>query len=320
MIDIVEDLARTAPAVTPIARMGYLVLCILLAASAITYTLERLRPDIDLEVIWLRIRSWWFMAFLFFTAVAVDTRLGCLLIAIICYLGLKEYFTLIPTTHADRGALFWSYLVIPVHFYWIYSDWFAMFSIFIPVYLFLFIPVRQVFAGETADFVARTGRIFWGIIFFVYCLSHMAYLVSMGPTRSGAVSGRELLLYLVFLTQINDVCAFLWGKSFGRHKIAPRISPNKTWEGFIGGVLSCGVLALLVRFLTPFSPGAAIFTGISLAISGFFGDLTVAALKRDVGVKDASDFIPGHGGVLDRVNSLTYTAPLFFHFVRYFYY
>lgn len=304
----------TVSASSPIALMGGVVLMILVVATTITYLLEQWKPGLNLREVWTKIRSWWFMAPIFFFCVALDPRSGVALVGVICYMSLKEYFTLVQTVQADRGALFWSYLTIPIQFYWIATGWYAMFSIFIPVYLMLFIPVRQVLEGETTEFVARTGRIYWGLLYFVYGLSHMAYMIQLGP------GGRELLLWLVFLTQINDVCAFCWGKTFGRNKIAPKISPNKTWEGFLGGIFSTGMLAMFTSFMTPFTLKAAFCTGVALGVAGFLGDLTVAAIKRDAGVKDASDFIPGHGGVLDRVNSLTFTAPLFFHYVRYFYF
>ena len=304
----------------PLHLFGIVLLVLLSVASASVRLLKRARPGMRLDEVALKIRSWWVMASFFLGAIVLGDRLACVLIGLICYLALKEYFTLIPTTAADRGALFWAYLTIPVQFYWIESGWFVMSAIFIPVYVFLVLPARQILAAETTDFVARTGRIMWGVFLFVYCLSHLAFFLRLGPVAGLPVGGRELLLYVVFLTELNDVCAFLAGKSFGRHKIAPKISPNKTWEGFLGGLAGTVVAAVLLRFMTPFPIDRAVFVATCLSIAGFFGDLCVSAVKRDVGVKDSSDFIPGHGGILDRVDSLTYTAPLFLHFVRYLYY
>lgn len=108
------------------------------------------------------------------------------------------------------------------------------------------------------------------------------------------------------------------GKAFGKHKIIPKVSPSKTWEGFIGGVIGTTLLTVLVApFLTPFSHLEAAFAGFVLAIAGFFGDVTMSAVKRDMGIKDTSSLIPGHGGVLDRFDSLIFTAPLFFHYFAY---
>ncbi|MEJ2575054.1 MAG: phosphatidate cytidylyltransferase, partial [Gammaproteobacteria bacterium] len=130
-----------------------------------------------------------------------------------------------------------------------------------------------------------------------------------------------LVLYLVFLTQFNDVMQYTWGKLFGRHKIIPKVSPNKTWQGFGGGVLTTAVLAaLLGPWLTPLSIPQAILAGLIIGAGGFVGDVIISALKRDIGVKDSGSLLPGHGGLLDRLDSLLYTAPLFFHFVYYLHY
>jgi len=314
-----QTLGDTRPS-DPVQKIGVIVLTLLVVATVVCQGLRFLKPQLKLDEVWIKIRSWWIMAPAFYLLVGYGGVFSYWFIGLICYISLKEYYTLIPTIHADRGALAWSYAVIPIHFYWIHLQWFAMFAIFIPVYLFLFLPVRQILAGEVRDFVARTGRIFWGLLLFVYCLSHMAYFLTLGPSIDPNITGKELLLYLVFLTEMNDIAAFINGKLFGRHKIAPAVSPNKTWEGFIGGVTCTTILAVLVRFLTPFSLGQAIFVGAGLGVAGLFGDLCVSAVKRDVGVKDSSEFIPGHGGILDRVDSLTYTAPVFLHFVRYYCY
>ena len=129
--------------------------------------------------------------------------------------------------------------------------------------------------------------------------------------------GRGLLMFLVFLTEINDIMQFVWGKLFGRHKILPKVSPNKTWEGFLGGVVSTTVIGYFLGFLTPLSTPNVILVSALIAIAGFAGDVVISAIKRDKGIKDMGDSIPGHGGVFDRIDSLSYTAPVFFHLVYY---
>ena len=128
---------------------------------------------------------------------------------------------------------------------------------------------------------------------------------------------RGLLLFLVFLTEINDIMQFIWGKLLGRHKILPKVSPNKTWEGFLGGVISTTVIGYFLGFLTPLSAPNVILVSALLAIAGFSGDVVISAIKRDKGIKDMGNSIPGHGGVFDRIDSLSYTAPVFFHLVYY---
>jgi phosphatidate cytidylyltransferase len=193
-----------------------------------------------------------------------------------------------------------------------------MFIIFIPVYMFLLIPILMVIAGETRGFLRAAGTLQWGLMTAVFALSHAGYLFMLPTSRA---EGAGLVLYLVMLTELNDVFQYLWGKALGRRRIVPTVSPNKTWEGFIGGLLSTMVLSsILAPFLTPLGRWGAVWFGMMIATAGFFGDLAMSALKRDLNIKDTSEYIPGHGGVLDRVDSLTYTAPLFFHVLRHFYF
>jgi len=155
----------------------------------------------------------------------------------------------------------------------------------------------------------------------VFGISHTAYLLVLPEANNPQAGGAGLVLFLVFLTQFNDVAQYLWGKALGRNKIIPKVSPHKTWQGFLGGVMTTTMLAVLLSpWLTPMDWTMAIFAGALIAGAGFIGDVVVSALKRDVGVKNSGTLLPGHGGVLDRIDSLTYSAPLFFHFVYYFYY
>jgi len=196
-----------------------------------------------------------------------------------------------------------------------------MFIIFIPVYMLLILPMRMVLIGETQGFLRAIGTLHWGLMITVFSLSHMAYLLVLPEAKNpvGGVAG--LLIYLVFLTEINDVSQYIWGKTFGKRKIIPKVSLGKTVAGFIGGVLTTVCLAALVApSLTPLSLYEAIAAGALIGLAGFIGDVTISALKRDLGVKDSGSILPGHGGILDRLDSLTYTAPLFFHFVYYLHY
>jgi phosphatidate cytidylyltransferase len=196
-----------------------------------------------------------------------------------------------------------------------------MFIVFIPVYVFLLLPMRMVLIGETKDFLRAAGTLHWGIMTLVFGLSHIAYLLVLPEENNPGAGGAGLVLFLVFLTQFNDVAQYLWGKMLGRHKIIPKVSPNKTWEGFLGGVVTTTGLALLLApWLTPMAWPMALAAGALISVAGFIGDVTISALKRDIGLKDTGTMLPGHGGILDRIDSLTYTAPLFFHWIFYFYY
>ena len=268
-----------------------------------------------------RIRSWWVMVAIFAAALVVGRTATVVLFAFVSYLALKEYFTIIPTRKADRVVLLVAYLAVPVQYWWVGTGWYGMFVIFIPVYMFLALPAAMVLRGETSGFLKAAGTLHWGLMTTVFALSHAAYLIAVPPPAAPAGTGAGLLLLLLILTEFNDVAQFVAGKSFGRRKITPKVSPNKTVEGFLGGLVAPTALAgCLAPFLGPIGvlPGALI--GAMLACAGFCGDIVMSAVKRDLGIKDTGTILPGHGGILDRVDSLVFTAPLFFHTVRYFYF
>lgn len=297
---------------------------LLILASLIVYGLTRSKPDADFSELVTRTKSWWMMIGIFSIAMLTTRTVSVLFFALISFLALKEYFSMIPTRRVDRRVLFWAYLAIPLHYYWIYAGWYGMFIIFIPVYMFLFLPVRMLLNQQTEGFLRAVGTLNWGLMISVFTLSHAAYLLMLpalpGHAHTGAGAG--LVLALVFLTQFNDVAQYCWGKCLGgKHKVVPAVSPGKSWEGLLGGMVSTTLAAMAIGpLLTPFSIGHAAAAGLLISIAGFFGDLTISAVKRDLGIKDTGALIPGHGGILDRVDSLTFTAPLFFHFTHYLYY
>ena len=292
------------------------ILGLLIISSGVTWRLIRKGPAEKYAELAARVKSWWIMVAIFVVAIAVDRRLSIVFFGFISFLALKEYLSLIPTRRADRRVLFWAYLSIPLQYYWVYNGWYGMFIVFIPVWVMLLVSARMVLIGETKDFLRAVGTLQWGLMLMVFSISHQAYLLVLDPGR-----GAALVLYLVVLTQLNDVAQYIWGKTLGRHKVVPTVSPNKTVEGLIGGILTTtGLSMLLAPILTPLSFPDSIAAGLMIGAGGFLGDITIGAVKRDIGVKDAGTMLPGHGGVLDRINSLTYTAPLFFHFLRYYYY
>ncbi|MDH4188206.1 MAG: phosphatidate cytidylyltransferase [Nitrospira sp.] len=297
------------------------ILAILLVASLITAILKRLHPDNSYVELTQRIQSWWIIIGIFSGAMLLSRTASILFFAFVSFLALKEYFSLIPTRRADRRVLFWAYAAIPFQYYWVHLEWYGMFIIFIPVYLFLLLPMRMVMIGDTKDFLRAAGTLHWGLMTMVFSLSHAAFFLVLDETKNQAGGGAGLVLYLIFLTQFNDVAQYVWGKLTGRHKIIPKVSPNKTWEGFLGGLATTATLAMvLAPHLTPLTTIESLAAGLLIALGGFIGDVTISALKRDIGVKDSGSLLPGHGGILDRIDSLTYTAPLLFHFVYYFHY
>ncbi len=294
---------------------------LLAVASIIVFALVKLRPEKNYSELVIRTKSWWVMLGMFTFAMLTSRVVSLCFLGFISFLALKEFFSMIPTRRSDRRILFWAYLSIPVQYYWAALEWYEVFIIFIPVYAFLFLPLRMVITQNTEGFLKAVGTIHWGLMTCVFSISHTAYLLVLPTLPDNPAGGAGFLLFLAFLTQFNDVAQYVWGKLFGKHKILPIISPKKTWQGFIGGFLTTTMVAVFIApYITPFDTLHAALAGLLISISGFIGDVTISAIKRDIGVKDTGSIIPGHGGILDRIDSLTFTAPLFFHFTYYFYY
>ena len=267
-----------------------------------------------------RVQSWWIIVLAFVVGAMLHTTVAMFFFALISYLALKEYFTLIPTRRTDRRIIFYAYLSIVIQYWFAGIQWYGMFIIWIPVYLFLLLPFRQVLIGDTKGFLEHTSRVQWGLMMFVFGLSHIAYMMTLPTLNGHDVGGKELVLYVVLLTELNDILQYLWGKTLGKHKIIPKVSPNKTVEGFLGAFFTLSLLGVAFSFLTPFTWIQALLAGMLISSAGFIGDVVISMVKRDIGVKDSGNLLPGHGGILDRIDSLTYTAPLFFHYTYYLYY
>ncbi len=296
--------------------IGFLVL-----STATNGILKWRFPTRNFNEVSQRIKSWWILAGLFFLALLSTQKIAIVFFGLISFLALKEYFSIIETRRADRRVLFWAYLAIPLQYSLVWYEWYNMFIIFVPVYMFLFLPLRMVLIGDTDGFLKSIGTIQWGLMMMVFCLGHYAYLLVLGSDGNPNGGGPALVLFLVMTTQLNDVAQFLWGKTLGKRKIIPKVSPGKTWAGMIGGVATTTLLSCAVGpFLTPMSWQMSLFAGLLIGLCGFIGDVVMSAVKRDLGIKDSGALIPGHGGVLDRVDSLMYTAPVFLHFMLYFYY
>ncbi|MCS4244274.1 phosphatidate cytidylyltransferase [Rhizobium sp. BIGb0125] len=264
-----------------------------------------------------RIKAWWIMVAGISFAFLFGKRGVLLLFAFVSFASLREYVTLTKTRHADRWTLLGMFLIIvPTQYYLIWIDWYGLYSIFIPVYCFLAMPAITAMRGDTSRFLERVSEQQWGVMLSVYCLSHVPALVTL-PIPGNEGRGLLLIAFLIATVQGSDVLQYIFGKLFGRHKVAPSISPSKTWEGLIGGIASASLMGAGLFWLTPFSPLEAGFLAALSCVMGFFGGLVASAIKRDRGVKDWGHMIEGHGGMLDRADSLVFAAPVFFHIVRY---
>ncbi|MGO4741050.1 phosphatidate cytidylyltransferase [Bosea sp. 2KB_26] len=296
------------------------LLGVLVVASAIGYALERrLSPDgkhAVVENLNHRIRAWWVMIVLMGLALIGGKTGVTLLFAFCSFAAFREFITLTTTHRADHWALAVAFFVVlPLQYYLIWIDWYGLFSILIPVYAFLLMPIIAALRGDTDDFLVRIAEVQWALMICVFCTSHVPALLSLDIP---GFEGRNVLLiaYLVIVVQMSDVLQYVWGKLLGRTRIAPNLSPSKTVEGFVGGGLSAVAVGAALSWMTPFTLLQAAFLSLVIVLMGFFGGLVMSAIKRDRGVKDWGHLIAGHGGFIDRLDSVVFSAPIFFHLVR----
>lgn len=308
------------------AETGWLiggVLALLALASLIGWVLSRRErsPGYQATIANLnaRTKAWWIMVAIFLGALLTGGIGSVVLFGLTSFLALREFITMTPTRAGDHRTLFWLFFVIiPIQYWLVGIGWYGLFSIFIPVFAFLFMPLRSAMAGDCEHFLERTAKIQWALMICVYCVSHAPALLTL-PIPGYEGQNGKLLFYLVLVVQLSDVFQYVWGKTLGRHKIAPHVSPNKTWEGFIGGIATATALGAGLWWATPFSPWQSAGMSLAITLMGFAGGLVMSAIKRDRGVKDYGSMIEGHGGVMDRIDSICFSAPIFFHLTRYFF-
>lgn len=261
-----------------------------------------------------RTRSWWAMVIAFGGALLIGRGATTILFAGLSFMALREFWTLAPSRPGDHRALFASFfLMLPYHYWLLWTGWYGLFAILIPVYAFLALPALATLAGDVTDFLARSARTQWGLMLGVYMLSHAPALLMLETGSEPAL----LLLWLVVVCQLSDVLQYVFGKTLGRTRFSPNVSPSKTLEGLIGGGLSAALIGAALYGLTPFTPLEAFAMALAVVTAGFFGGFVLSAVKRDLGAKDWGYVIEGHGGVLDRVDSLIFAAPILFHLTRY---
>ena len=279
------------------------------------------------------LRTWWLLA-VAVSAGLLAGRLGiCLLLTIASCIAWFEFTRMLGARPGDKPAIRAGYGLIVINYLLILSGSISLFVVFLPISAFIVLAVLLLIKGEPKGYIRSAGGLLWGIMFLGYGVSHAALLMILPATSSSPLGPAGWFLFLVILTEADDIFQAIVGRLFGaqkRHRITPFISPNKTWEGFFGGMLVIVILApLIAPWLTtlgqqagPFSLSeslqpwvAPILAAILISFAGFFGDINMSAIKRDAGVKDSSNLLPGMGGVIDRVDSLTMTAPVFVYFV-----
>jgi phosphatidate cytidylyltransferase len=295
------------------------VVLALAAGSAAAWLLPRLSPGRDFANLRARVASWWVMATLVGGALLLGWQATAAVFALISFLALREFLSLAPARREDRPIIALAYLTIPVSYLFVALHIYLFYLVFVPVWVFLATPFLMAMIGQTRGYLSSTAVFHWATVTCVYNIGFIPLLMLVPHWDAPQAGAAGLVFLLLLATEANDVLQYVCGKLFGRRKITPKVSPNKTWEGFLGGwVLTTGLILATGPLFTPLQGVGLWVVAASLPLAGFAGDLTFSAIKRDIGVKDTSGFIPGHGGVLDRIDSLTFTAPLYFHLLALF--
>ncbi len=294
---------------------------VLVLASLVSWALRRFvtrgAPHPAIDNFHERVKAWWVMVAVIGLAFALGKGGVVLLFYLISFYALREFLSLAYTRLGDHNAMALAFFIgLPMQYFLVWTDWYGLYSIFIPVYAFLVLPIVSAVGGDTKRFLERTSKVQWGLMVCVFCISHVPALLML---RIPGFEGRNLLLiaFLVIVVQGSDVLQYVWGKLLGRRKVAPLLSPSKTWEGLVGGVASATLLGAALSWATPFTPAQAALLAFMICVMGFFGGLVMSAIKRDRGVKDWGSMIEGHGGMLDRLDSVIFAAPVYFHALRY---
>ena len=298
------------------------ILALLIFSSLLSWCLRALSKTEKNRALFdhiiVRINAWWVMAIVLAIAFYGGLTTTVLLFFLLSVFALREFLRLTPLQSTDRWIAIVAYIVFtPLQYWFVYDHWYGMFAVLIPVYAFMVIPFLLALMGNTQNFLARTSSLQWALMLCVYSVSYLPAFLILPFNGEYAEHNMQLVLFFVIVVQLSDVLQFVYGKLFGKHALSPNVSPNKTWEGLIGGIATATLVGVCLRDLTPFSAEQAAIVCFVILIAGFAGGLCMSAIKRDRGVKDFGHMINGHGGVLDRLDSVVFSAPLFFHICRY---
>ena len=340
VVDKVKEITKVWISWELLILFSFVVIALAIATFVARYLSRQANTSFNpaqLQRFALRLRAWWIMV-LFVIFGLVVHRVGIVvLFALISFWAFREFITMTPTRRGDHRALFWSLVVFtPLQYIliglgennWVWKsgktiDFYGLYSIMIPVYASLFIPARIAMAGDHKRFLERSAQITAGLLICVYSFFHAPALLNLHLIRSSgeAWKGSEagLLFFFILISQISDVLQWSWGQIAGRHIVAPDISNSRTWEGCIGGSLSAGLCGAALCWVTPFQIHEAAIISIVVAFLGFAGGMTMSAIKRNRGVQDYGTLVMGHAGVLDRIDMLCFSAPIFYHITRFFF-
>jgi phosphatidate cytidylyltransferase len=301
-------------------RILAVLLGIALLASFASALVKRRNPNsLAIRNLDARTRSWVVLILLSGGALLAGPTAVILLFALVSFLALREFLTQTEVGRSDQASLLMCFFVLlPVQYVLVGIAWYALFTIWIPVCGFVGVAIVSALTADTKLFLDRVAQINWGLVACVYSIAHVPALMAL-RIRGFEDRAALLMVFLVLIAQTSDIFQYVWGKLLGRHRLVTAISPSKTMEGLAGGIISTILVGMLLRPSTPFTLCEAGGMAFLIAALGFLGGLVMSAIKRDRGIKDWSGLIAGHGGMLDRVDSLCFSAPVFFHVTRYFF-
>lgn len=295
---------------------------ILLAVVTVIYGILAWRlPTPNFPKIGSRIAFAWMLTAVFVLSILYSYRILILYIWFIAFLALKEYLSMTPTRRADRRILFCAYFSLPIQFGLILLGWREAFIVFVPIHVFLILPMLMVLVGDTRGFLRAWSTLGWGVITTVYSLGYLAYLLVLPAAQNPTVGGSGLFLFLVGLAQLNHSAQFIFGRLFPSERWRIKVSKTRNWASLIGSILVTIPVAWWVApALTPFVWWEAILMGCLISVGAFIGYIILSAIKIDLQLRDRGTMTPGQGGVLNRIDTFIYTAPLFFYLVWQFHY
>ena len=298
------------------AGIGVVLVVASTIGLALKVSVAQGQPHGEIDNLNARIKAWWVMVLVVGCALLVGRAGVTLLFLFASGVALREFVsvTCAPSI-TQRGVTVVCAVVLLLQYLLVYVGWFGAFAIFVPVCAFLFLPIVIMAVGDVQRASAFAARMQWGLMICVYGISHVPALLMLDIP---GYDGRSVLLivFLILVVQASDVLQYVWGKLCGRRKLAPVVSPSKTWEGLVGGIASATALGAAIHWITPFLAWQAALIALAITTSGFIGGLALSAIKRESGAKDWGRMIEGHGGMLDRLDSVAFAAPVFFYLIR----
>jgi phosphatidate cytidylyltransferase len=264
----------------------------------------------------------WFMVVVFWLAWAAGNTVATLLFGLIAFFALREFITLSPTRRGDHRSLVLAFFVVlPVQFWLVGTEHFDLFTVFIPVYAFLAIPVASALAGDTQRFLERNAKLQWGIMVCVYGMSHVPALLLLDFDNYEGKSA-FMVFFLVLVVQTCMLVQHLVTRRLKRPPSTPAVSSSFNWYSWLLGMIVGSIVGGMFSFITPFKPCQALAMAFVACVAGSMGHLVMKALKRDRGVTawgPRGTSVTGANGLLDRVDALCFAAPIFFHSARWYF-